>query len=72
MLVPAEGAKSLADIVEAGWRALEDDTIWKNMPWLASSKDVIVKELVLKSLEVLDIEAILEEVDMEETDVVRN
>lgn len=61
LLVPAEQASSIAAIVEAGWLALEDEAIWQRTPWLADSKDMIVKELVLKSMEVFDIEAILEE-----------
>ena len=55
-VVPAKGAASLADILNAAWLAFEDDKLWKNIPELHSKKDDVLKELILKNIEIFEIE----------------
>jgi hypothetical protein len=58
MVVPAENAQSLADILCAGWLAWDDSNFWAEMPRIHSSKDKVLYELLLKNIEVFDIEQI--------------
>ncbi|MGH8646488.1 MAG: hypothetical protein ACREX4_19330 [Gammaproteobacteria bacterium] len=60
-VVPAERCKSLADILNAGWRAKYDVNLWEDLPEVKVDKDGILKELVLKNIEVFEIEQILKE-----------
>jgi hypothetical protein len=58
LTVPAENAKSLATILEAGWDADRDETLWCNFEHLdADSKYENLKEIVLKSIEALEIQS---------------
>ena len=59
LLVPAEGCRCLADILNAAWRSFEDESLWSRMPHVQRKRDVILKELVLKNIEVFEIEQIL-------------
>lgn len=61
LVIPGEGAKSLAAILGAGWRAAEDGRLWIDAKLPVNSKSRVLRELVLKSVEVLDIEQTLEE-----------
>jgi hypothetical protein len=56
-VVPAKGARSLADILNAAWLAFEDKTLWKENPELHQKKDEVLKELILKNIEILEIES---------------
>jgi hypothetical protein len=58
LVVPAEGCKSLADIINAGWIAFLNPDLWKNVPQVLKKRDAIVKELTLKTIEVFQIEKI--------------
>jgi len=58
LTVPAETAKSLAVIIEAGWDAILDNELWKNYSHLdANSKHENLTEIILKSIEALEIQA---------------
>lgn len=59
LLVPSSHAGSLANILNAGWRASLDDSFWKDMPHVQLRKREILNEIVLKSIEVFEIEQIL-------------
>ncbi len=59
LVVPAEGCLSLADILNAAWRAYGDTTLWQDNPQIAKKKDEALKELVLKNIELFEIEQIL-------------
>jgi hypothetical protein len=56
LLVPARGAESLANIVNAGWAASLDDDLWKEHAHVHVRKHQILNELILKSIEILEIE----------------
>jgi hypothetical protein len=38
-VVPAQGASSLAVILEAGWLAYEDETLWERIPEVRNKRD---------------------------------
>jgi len=59
MLVPAEGCKSLGDILNAGWQAYNDPSFWEESPEVSDKRKDILKELILKTLEVMEIDHIL-------------
>lgn len=59
--VPPERCLSFADILNAGWRAYTDRTLWKDMPHVLGRRDIVLKELLLKTIEVYEIERRLEE-----------
>lgn len=58
-VVPPQNCKSLADILNGGWKAALQGDLWSKLPEVAARKDEILKELILKSIEVFDIEEIL-------------
>jgi hypothetical protein len=58
LIAPAQSAVSLANILNAGWRAFHDANLWAGITQIASKKAVL-KELVLKSIEVLEYEEIV-------------
>jgi hypothetical protein len=67
-LVPATGAKSLSNIINAAWKmkiSLDEDNHWeKDYPItseLSNKKSELLRELALKSFEVFEIERIQEE-----------
>lgn len=58
LTVPAENAKSLACILEAGWDADRDVNLWSGFDHLnVNSKYENLKEIVLKSIEALEIQS---------------
>ncbi len=58
LTVPAEKAESLACILEAGWEADRDETLWSDFDHLdVNSKYDNLKEIVLKSIEALEIQS---------------
>ena len=58
LTVPAENAKSLAAIIEAGWDANHDETLWCDFSHLdKDAKYENLKEIVLKSIEALEIQS---------------
>ena len=61
LVVPAEQCRSLADILNAGWRAYESHDLWETVPNVKQSRDRNLKELILKNFEVFEIEHILKE-----------
>jgi hypothetical protein len=59
-LIPAENSESIANVLNAAWRAFHDPTLWREGGAdIVADRDRVLKELVLKNLELLDIEAIL-------------
>ena len=60
LVVPAENAKCLADILNAGWTAMRDANLWKDIPAVNQgskrNRDKVLKELILKNIEVFEIE----------------
>ncbi|MCW3094944.1 MAG: hypothetical protein JWL77_562 [Chthonomonadaceae bacterium] len=61
LVVPAENAKCLADILNAAWLAYEEPDLWNKIPRISQARDEVLKELVLKNIEVFEIEQILRE-----------
>lgn len=59
LIVPATGAESLANILNAGWKAYLDADLWKEIPHVQRRKREVLSELILKSVEVFEIEQIL-------------
>lgn len=59
MLVPTSGTKSLADIINAGYKAYHDGGLWSDKEEIKENKHSILYDVILKSIEVLEIEAIL-------------
>lgn len=59
LMVPATGASSLANILNAGWKASLDSSLWTGLPNVYASKRAVLNEIVLKSVEVLEIEQIM-------------
>ena len=59
MVVPTSSTNSLADIINAGYRAYHDDQLWADMKELQDKKYSILFDVILKSIEVLEIKAIL-------------
>jgi hypothetical protein len=57
-VVPAEGCKTIADILNGAWLAWEDPDLWTQFPGIADRKLSVLKELVLKNLEIFEIEQI--------------
>jgi hypothetical protein len=60
LMVPAEGCRSLTDILNAAWRVAEDPNFWSDSPF-ADKRLEILHDLVLKNIEVLEIEQIQSE-----------
>lgn len=60
-VVPAESARSVADIVNAAWIGYRDDHLWEAMPVLHSRRRDVLRELVLKNLEVFEYEHLMKE-----------
>jgi hypothetical protein len=58
LIAPAQSAVSLANILNAGWRAFHDENLWSGITQVKSRKAVL-KELLLKSIEVLEYEEII-------------
>jgi hypothetical protein len=58
IVAPATNAGSIADILNAGWRAFHDDNLWKEVPQI-QSKEATLNELILKSLQVYEYEQLL-------------
>jgi len=56
--VPARQCTAFASILCAGWEALHDEALWKDLPQ-AQSKDEILREIILKSIEVHEIEQLM-------------
>lgn len=57
--VPASGLAeppSLPNILNAAWKAHDDDNLWKDNPEVSKNKDEVLNELVLKNIEILEIE----------------
>ena len=57
LTVPAEDSQELGNILNAGWNAYLDGTLWSKYPHI--SRDVRkdrLKELILKNIEILDLE----------------
>jgi hypothetical protein len=59
-MVPAENCRTLADILNAGWRAHEDEGLWSDTGFYAKRQEIL-RELVLKNIEVYEIEQTLAE-----------
>ncbi len=57
-VIPAEQCKSIADILNAAWKAYEQPDFWKDKPQMANNRDKVLKELVLKNIEIFEIEQI--------------
>ena len=57
LTVPAEDSQELVNILNAGWNAYLDGTLWSEYPHISSDvrKDRL-KELILKNIEILDLE----------------
>lgn len=58
LIAPAQSAVSLANILNAGWRAFHDENLWSGISQVKSRRAVL-KELLLKSIEVLEYEEIV-------------
>lgn len=59
-VVPAEKAKSLADILNGAWKAYNDSELWKHLPKINKKKENVLKDLVLKNIEIFTYEGLLE------------
>ena len=59
-VVPAQKAKSLADIINGAWKAYNDSELWKHLPKINEKKEDVLKDLVLKNIEIFTYEGLLE------------
>ena len=59
-VVPAQKAKSLADILNGAWKAYNDSELWKHLPKINEKKENVLKDLVLKNIEIFTYESLLE------------
>ena len=59
LLIPAQRIGSVADIVNGGWMAKFDDTLWKENPSVLPRREIVLNELLLKSLEVMEVEHLM-------------
>jgi hypothetical protein len=57
-VAPATNAGCLANILNAGWKAFHDTTLWKDIHQI-QSKERVLKELILKTIEVFEYEELL-------------
>ena len=55
-VVPVESALSIADIINAAWRAFQDPDLWNGMPEVLKKRDHALKEIILKNIELFEIE----------------
>jgi hypothetical protein len=60
-VVPAEKCTTIADILNAGWIAHNDESLWNETPAIKARKNQVLKELILKNLEIFEIERIQQE-----------
>lgn len=58
-VVPAEGCRTIVDIVNAAWTAFLDASLWKDVVTISARRNEVLKELVLKNFEVFEIEQIV-------------
>ncbi|MBM0207633.1 hypothetical protein JNW90_35140 [Micromonospora sp. STR1s_5] len=56
-LSPAMGAKSLGDIINAGWQIRLDWTKWSQFEFSPAVQDAVLNDLVFKTMEVMEFEA---------------
>jgi len=60
LMVPAQHCRSFPDILNAAWRAYENEDLWVSMSDKArSQKEEILRDLVLKTVEIFEVEQIL-------------
>jgi len=59
-VVPAQKAKSLADILNGAWKAHNNSDLWKHLPKINEKKENVLKDLVLKNIEIFTYEGLLE------------
>lgn len=57
-IMPAEDCVSIADILNAAWRAVHDVSFWADDPQVSERKSEVLKDLVLKNFEVFEIEQV--------------
>lgn len=57
-VVPANGCRCLADILNAAWIAFWDRRLWEDIPRIVPEMSVILRELVLKNIEIFEVEQI--------------
>ena len=55
-VVPAEGCRGIADILNAAWQARRDQTLWADAPHVNKDKDRILKDRFFRNIEVFEIE----------------
>lgn len=55
-IVPAEGCKCLADLLNAGWLAMENPDFWKDNEHIYIQKEKNLQQLLLKNIEVFEYE----------------
>lgn len=60
-VIPAEGCKSLSDIINAGWKAYLNKELWKDIPQVYHKRVANLMELILKNIEIFEIETIISE-----------
>jgi hypothetical protein len=58
LIAPAQSALCLANILNAGWRAFNDQALWAGISQVRSGKAVL-REILLKSIEVFEYEQIV-------------
>ena len=56
LAVPPQNVLSLADLINGGWKAFLDTTLWAGQPDLQSRRSAALNEILLKSLEVMEAE----------------
>jgi hypothetical protein len=61
-VVPAQKAKSLADIINGAWKAYNNSELWKQLPKINEKKEDVLKDLVLKNIEIFTYEGLLENI----------
>jgi hypothetical protein len=57
-VTPAERCRTVADILNAAWRASLDQRFWAILPVISTRREVVLKELTLKNLGIFEIEQI--------------
>lgn len=58
LLVPVQGSVTLPEIINAGWRATHEETLWSEYPQISGKRRIVLNELLLKSAQVLEFNTI--------------
>ncbi len=59
LVVPAAGIDGIANVINAGWKAYNNEDLWRSTPEVFEKRREVLCDLILKNFEILEIEEIM-------------